>query len=81
MSGARGPGGFPPHVCEASDSTRLWYWCEVASWLWENDMIKEEVLREARQVEAINSVLEMEWQKKENRELTEEVIKAVSASP
>ena len=81
MTGVRGPGGFPPPVCEVSDGSRLWLWCEVASWLCENDMIKEEVLRDARQVEAINSVLEMEWQKKENRELTEEVIKAVSASP
>ena len=80
MTGARGPGGFPSPACEISDGTRLWFWCEVAYWLWQNDMIKEDVLRDAQQVEAINSVLEMEWQKRANRELTEEVIKAVSAS-
>ena len=80
MIGARGPGAFPPPVCEISDGTWVWFWCEVAFWLWENDMIKEDVLRDAQQVEAINSVLEMEWQKKENRELTEEVIKVVSST-
>lgn len=79
-TGARGPGGFPPPACELCDGTSLWFWCEVAYWLWENDMIKEEVLRDAQQVEAINSVLEMAWQKRENRELTDEVIKAVSAT-
>lgn len=80
-TGTRGPGGFPPPACELCDGTRLWFWCEVAFWLWQNDMIKEDVLRDAQQVEAINSVLDVEWQKKENRELTEEVIKAVSAGP
>lgn len=35
-------------------------------------------LRDAQQVDAINSVLEIEWQKKQNRELTEEVMRAVS---
>lgn len=79
-TGARGPGGFPPPACELCDGTWLWFWCEVATWLWQNDMIKEGVLRDAQQVEAINSVLELAWQKRENRELTNEVIKAVSAT-
>lgn len=80
MTGARGPGGFPPPACEISDGTRLWSWSEVALWLWQNDMIKEEVLRDAQQIEAINSVLEIESQKREHRELTEEVIKAVAGT-
>jgi hypothetical protein len=79
-TGARGPGGFPPPACELCDGTSLWLWCEVAFWLWEHDMIKEDVLRNAQQVEAINSVLEMEWQKRANRELTEEVMRAVSVT-
>lgn len=79
-TGTRGPGGFPPPACELCDGTWLWLWCEVAYWLWQNDMIKEDVLRDAQQVEAINSVLELAWQKRENRELTDEVIKAVSAA-
>jgi hypothetical protein len=78
MTSTRGPGGFPPPVCEISDGTWLWLWSEVAFWLWENDMIKEDVLRDAQQVDAINSVLEVEWQKKENRELTEEIAKALN---
>lgn len=78
MTGKRGPGGFPPPVCEVADGTWLWYWCEVAFWLWENDMITEDVLRDAQEVDAINSVLELEWQKKEHRELTEEVLNALA---
>lgn len=80
MTGTRGPGGFPPPVSEISDGTWLWSWSEVASWLWQNSMIKEDVLRDVQQLEAINSVLEIEWQKKEHRELTEEVIKAVAGT-
>ncbi len=79
MTGRRGPGGFPGPVCEIFDGTMLWYWCEVAYWLWENDMIKEDVLRDAEEVEAINSVLEIEYQKKTRRELTEEVSRSLAA--
>lgn len=79
-TGTRGPGGFPAPACEVCDGTWLWSWGEVAGWLWENDMIQESVLRDAQQVEAINSVLDVEWQKKEHRELTEEIIKAVATT-
>lgn len=58
----------------------MWLWCEVAYWLWQNDMIKEDVLRDAEEVEAINTVLEIERQKKNRRELTEEVMRSVGQS-
>jgi len=77
MIGARGPGGFPGPVCEIIDGTFLWLWCEVAYWLWENDMIKEGVLRDAEEVEMVNSVLEMQRHKHTKPELANEVIKSV----
>ena len=80
MTGNRGPGGFPGPVCEVADDTWLWQWCEVAYWLWQNEMIKEDVLREAEEVGTINSALEMEWQKKTRRDLTESVIRAISST-
>jgi hypothetical protein len=78
MTGQRGPGGFPPPVCEVAEETALWRWCEVAQWLFQNDMIKEEVLRDAEEVDAINSVLEIERQKRTQRKLTEEVSRTVA---
>ena len=55
-NGTRGPGGFPAPTCEISDGVALWQWCEVASWLGENDMITEDVVPQ-RDTEMINAVL------------------------
>ncbi len=60
ITGSRGPGGFPPPSCHIVDETPLWKWCEVAYWLWQNGMLKENALRDAQDIEAINSVLEFE---------------------
>lgn len=76
--GQRGPGCFPSPVCGITDDVQLWYWCEVAYWLWENNMVREEVLRDAEEVEIINNVLELQRQKMNKPELTQEVIKSVS---
>lgn len=57
ITGARGPGGFPAPVCQLSDRAALWRWSEVANWLWENGMVKEEDLRAAEDSAVINSVL------------------------
>jgi hypothetical protein len=78
ISGERGPGGFPPPVCHISDDAPLWMWCEVAHWLWQNDMIKEEVLREAQQVAVINDVLNLQHQKQLDPQLIEEVWRLVA---
>ena len=77
MKGLRGPGGFPGPACEITDGSPLWYWCEVAFWLWENNIIKADVLRDAEEVDAINTVLEMAHQRKRKPELTEEIIQSV----
>lgn len=77
MRGIRGPGNFPPPACHITDSAPLWYWCEVAAWLWENSMIPEKVLREAEEVGAINSVLELNNQRRSHPSLTDEVLRAL----
>jgi hypothetical protein len=80
IMGNRGPGRFPAPVCEITDGSPLWYWCEVAHWLCENDMIKESALRDAEEVEMINAVLELHWQRQRKPDLAEEVIERVQAS-
>lgn len=81
ISGQRGPGGFPPPVCRLSDEAResaLWLWCEVAIWLWENDMLREDALREAQHVAIINSVLDLVHQRQIDPALAEEVLQSVA---
>lgn len=77
--GKRGPGGFPAPVCEITDGSPLWYWCEVAYWLWQNDMIKESALRDAEEVDMINAVLELHWQKQRKPDLAAEVMERCGA--
>ncbi len=78
MIGQRGPGGFPPPVSGITDEVVLWYWCEVASWLWQNNMVREEVLRDAEAVELVNNVLELTRQKADKPDLTKQIIQSVS---
>jgi len=78
ITGERGPGGFPAPACHLCDESPLWYWCEVASWLWQNDMIKEEVLRAAEQVSIINAVLELRNQRQVDPQLADEVLHSIS---
>jgi hypothetical protein len=78
ITGERGPGGFPPPARGLADDTPLWYWCEVAHWLCENNMVKEQVLRDAEDVATINNVLELQRSKIENPDITREVIQSVS---
>lgn len=78
ISGARGPGGFPAPACNITDGVPLWYWCEVAYWLWENNIIKEGDSRDAQELTVINSVLELERQQRVSPELTREIMKALS---
>lgn len=79
MRGQRGPGGFPGPVCEIGAGIMAWYWCEVAFWLWKNDMIKEDILRDAIEVDTINSVLEMEHLRKQDADLIDEVRRSIGS--
>ncbi|MCH7799622.1 MAG: hypothetical protein IID28_14440 [Planctomycetes bacterium] len=78
ISGARGPGSFPPPACNIADGQPLWFWCEVAQWLWQNSLIKEEVLQRAQEVTVINNLLEFEYQKQLTPELTRQISEALS---
>lgn len=80
MSGQRGPGGFPGPACELSDGAWLWNWCEVAQWLWANDFIKEQDLQDAKDVDAINCYLEMQYQLSHQPALAKEIAGAVGVA-
>ena len=77
VTGTRGPGGFPPPACSITSDSPLWYWCEVAFWLFQNDLIKGDVLEEAEDVAAINNMLEMKHQKKRKPALVRELSRFV----
>lgn len=77
MTGLRGPGGFPAPVCYLAEKAPLWYWCEVAYWLRQNGMIREEDLQDAAQVAVINVALEVLRQQRLVPELMEEVVQAL----
>jgi hypothetical protein len=81
VSGERGPGGFPSPVCNISDDadSPLWYWCEVAYWLYESSMITEEALQDAKVLSLINDVLELNRQRKIDPALTKEVLEYIGS--
>jgi hypothetical protein len=78
INGTRGPGGFPAPTCEITDNVPLWQWCEVASWLGENDMITEDVVRAARDTEMINAVLKFLSQQALHPDLMADLLKHFS---
>ena len=78
ITGARGPGNFPPPACQITEGAPLWYWCEVAYWLCQNDMIKENAARDARDVAAINAILEMNYHRCYDPELLDELVGALA---
>jgi hypothetical protein len=81
VTGERGPGGFPPPACNVGNNadSPLWYWCEIANWLYQNSMIPEEVLRDAQALSLINDVLELNYQKKADPTLTKEVLEYIGS--
>jgi len=81
IAGMRGPRGFPPPACHITDDAPLWYWCEVADWLFQKNMITEEAAREAQDVAVINNILELEHQRKLEPALVEEILKALVDTP
>ncbi len=79
ISGERGPGAFPPPACNLCDDAPLWYWCEVAQWLFDNNLIHEAALREAEQTDIINAALELSHQQRRQPQMTREVLQRVNA--
>ncbi len=76
VTGGRGPGGFPAPVCGIGDHAPLWYWCEVAYWLRQNDMIPDAEYQDAQAVAAINSLLDQN-QLRASGALTDDLLAAV----
>ena len=58
ITGKRGKGNFPSPACQITEGVPLWMWCEVAYWLRQNDMIKQEDFADARDIDSINVVLD-----------------------
>ncbi len=79
VKGERGPGNFPPPSCNICDESPLWRWCEVAYWMWQNNYIKQDVVRDADYVDIINTVLELRHQKKRDPKRAEEVLLELDA--
>lgn len=73
IKGQRGPGGFPPPACDFGDSGCLWYWCEVADWLHEHNLLPEEKREEALFLDAVNMKLHAEWLEKAQPELVNRI--------
>ncbi len=71
ISGSRGPGSFPPPVCNVVNGQPLWHWCEVANWLFRQDMISEADSIEAQEIAAINALLEQKHLQSIAPEITE----------
>ncbi len=81
ISKERGPGGFPAPVCHITDTVPLWYWCEVAYWLRQNDMVSAGVLLEAQSITLINSILEMQYLKKLNPSMAADLLRSIASDP
>jgi hypothetical protein len=77
IMGTRGPGGFPPPACNIADESPLWYWCDVAHWLRENNLLPEQAYREAQDVALINAQLEFRRQCELDSELCKEIQEAL----
>jgi len=78
ITGARGPRGFPAPVCNmATADGPLWFWCEVAAWLWRNKIIGEEVGHEALFLAMVNDVLDLRHKRQFGSELVEEIQRIV----
>lgn len=73
MTGARGPGGFPPPECYLADRAPLWPWCAVSHWLVQHGIIRPEEGWDAEVVYTINLVLERR-QAPPHRELWQRVV-------
>jgi hypothetical protein len=78
ITGERGPGGFPAPVCYIAAGP-LWFWCEVAQWLWQNDMITDQERRDALFLALINDVLDLRYKRQFDLESMDEILHLVDS--
>jgi hypothetical protein len=76
LRGECGPGGFPTPA-RRSPRGELWRWSEVIKWLCRSKLAPEILVRDAEEMEAINSVLDYAWKAKHHAALVREVKAAV----
>ncbi len=69
INGKRGPGGFPPPISHITEGNPVWAWSDVAVWLGQNGIIKEQVATEACDVFLINLILEYQHRHQAHPEL------------
>ena len=58
VTGARGPGRFPPPECHLTDTVLLWAWRRVSFWLTENNIVRPEAVEDLDTAYLINNALE-----------------------
>ena len=58
ITGARGPGGFPPPVTDPRSRYRLWRWSDVARWF-TNRLVEELADQDDEVLAAFNAGLEL----------------------
>ncbi len=78
VSGKRGPGGFPAPACNIKEGQPLFYWCEVAYWAYQNNILSESANREAQEIAILNNILELEHQKVIEPEATARMLRHFS---
>lgn len=54
VTGERGPGGFPQPISGVLSKSPLWSWAQVAGHLFEQDVIGEEAVEQAKEIKQIN---------------------------
>ena len=57
--GIRGNGQFPAPILRITNKNPVWRWSDIASWLSANGKIEQELVDNARTVEAINMALQL----------------------
>lgn len=71
-------GGFPSPACSIGE-TPLWHWCEVAHWLFHNDLISQEEHDHAEEIAAINQYLQSCQQRQRSPEISSRISRELNA--
>ncbi len=67
-------GGFPPPICHIHDDhAPLWSWCEVATWLAQNQLLSDDASKEAFLIEIINLNLSMRQRESQDPNLAKRI--------
>jgi hypothetical protein len=80
IKGERGPGNFPAPEFYLAEGSPLWAWCQVSSWLAQNDILRPEEGWNAEVVAAINNRLEAIQYRQRNPELIETISKELKSN-